>query len=82
MAKAKKRVLRKQQISAPKTCYFCVEKKDPDFSDTAVLSRFLTERAKIIPRSRSGLCSKHQKALTLNVKYARHLGLLPFTARI
>ena len=65
----------------PKNCYFDVEKKDPTFEDVGTLQRFLTERGKIIARSRSGLCAKHQKSLTKNVKYARHLALLPFVAR-
>ena len=80
---SKKRVMRKiQKSTAPKDCYFCVEKKEPAFADTATLNRFVTERGKIIPRSRSGLCSKHQKSLALNVKYARHLALLPFMVSI
>jgi small subunit ribosomal protein S18 len=65
----------------PKKCYFCEEKKEPEFKDVSVLQRFLTERGKIVPRSRSGLCTKHQKRLTLAIKYARHLSLLPFIAR-
>lgn len=78
MAKKKRFIRKQQKTNAPKKCYFCSEKKEPDFSDTAILNRFLTERAKIIPRSRSGLCAKHQKRLTLAVKRARHLALLPF----
>ncbi len=82
MAK-KKRIIRKSvKTNAPKKCYFCAEKKEPTFEDTATLSRFMTDRAKIISRLRSGLCAKHQKRVTLGVKHARHLGLLPFTARI
>lgn len=65
----------------PKDCFFCVEKKQPSFEDVGILQRFLTERSKIMPRSRTGLCAKHQKALELNVKYARHLALLPFLVR-
>jgi len=65
----------------PKECFFCVEKKEPAFEDVAVLQRFLTERAKIMPRSRTGLCAKHQRTLELNTKYARHLALLPFLVR-
>ena len=79
---AKKRVTRKRILKGvPKNCYFCEEKKEPTFEDIAVLQRFLTERGKIIPRSRSGLCAKHQKALALNTKYARHLALLPFIVK-
>lgn len=73
----RKRILK----GVPKECYFCVEKKEPTFEDTQVLQRFLTERGKIIPRSRNGLCAKHQNALALNAKYARHLALLPFLIR-
>jgi small subunit ribosomal protein S18 len=73
----RKRILK----GVPKTCYFCTEKKEPTFEDTQVIQRFLTERGKIIPRSRNGLCAKHQKAVTLNTKYARHLALLPFVVR-
>jgi len=68
----------RSKIVRPKDCYFCVEKKDPSFVETEVLRRFLTERGKIVPRSRSGLCSIHQRKLTLAVKQARHLALLAF----
>lgn len=73
----RKRILK----GVPKNCFFCSEKKEPSFEEISLLQRFLTERGKIIPRSRSGLCSKHQKTLTKNVKHARHLALLPFVAR-
>jgi small subunit ribosomal protein S18 len=81
MAK-KKRFIRKQlKTNAPKECYFCKEKKEPEFFDTAVLNRFITERAKIIGKVRNGLCAKHQKRLTIAIKRARHLALLPFVVR-
>ncbi len=64
----------------PKTCYFCDEGKNPQFSDTQTLQRFETERGKIIGRSRNGLCAKHQDGLTTAIKHARHLALLPFVA--
>ena len=83
MAK-KKRIIRKntKNSNVPKKCYFCTEKKEPGFSDVATLNRFMTERAKIISRQRSGLCAKHQKRVTIGIKHARHLGLLPFTAAL
>ncbi|OGH37693.1 MAG: 30S ribosomal protein S18 [Candidatus Levybacteria bacterium RIFCSPLOWO2_01_FULL_38_21] len=77
---AKKRI----KIRKPKTkgvCYFCKDKKEPSFKDTAVLKRFLSERNKIIPRGRSGVCAKHQRVVSKKIKQARHLALLPFTAR-
>lgn len=75
--KPRKRILK----GVPKECAFCKEKKEPMFEDVGTLQRFLTERGKIMPRARTGLCSKHQKSLELNTKYARHLALLPFIIR-
>lgn len=82
MAKPVKPKRRMQKNVAPKKCYFCSENKEPDFADTAVLKKFLTERGKIVPRSRNGLCSKHQSGMALSIKYARHLALLAFNIRI
>lgn len=73
----KKRIMK----GVPKNCYFCEEKKLASYEDVPSLQRFLTERGKIIPRSRNGLCAKHQKSLSQNTKYARHLALLPFLIR-
>jgi len=79
---AKKRIIRKRIMKGvPKKCFFEEEKKEPIFEDVGTLQKFLTERGKIIPRSRSGLCAKHQKAIAKNIKYARHLALLPFISR-
>jgi len=65
----------------PKDCAFCKDKKEPTFKDTGTLQRFLTERGKIFARTRSGLCAMHQRHFEREVKYARHLALLPFTSR-
>lgn len=59
-----------------------MEKKQPNFLETEVLGRFISERGKIIGRARTGLCAKHQRRFTLAVKHARHLALMPFVARI
>lgn len=75
--KGKKR-FPKRKITVPKDCYFCKEEKTPWYSDVASLVKFVTDRGKIIPRSRSGLCAKHQRRLTTAVKHARHLALIPF----
>lgn len=81
MAK-KKFIKRVQKTNAPKECFFCVEKKEPDFNDISTLNRFITDRAKIIARIRSGLCGKHQKKVTQAVKHARYLALLPFVVKV
>lgn len=82
MAKRKRKIRRPLKTNAPKECFFDVEKKEPSFLDTSVLSRFLTERGKIIPRTRSGLCGKHQKRLAEEVKRARYMALLPFSVTV
>ena len=64
-----------------KVCSFCVEKVDHiDYKDAAKLRRFTTERGKILPRRISGNCAKHQRQVTLAIKRARNIALLPFTA--
>jgi small subunit ribosomal protein S18 len=83
MPKKKKRIIRKvQKNNAPKKCFFCTEKKEPLFSDVPTLNRFITDRAKIIPMLRSGLCTKHQKRIAVEIKHARHLALLPFVVKV
>lgn len=59
-------------------CYFCEKEIEPDFRQEEILIRFLTKRGKIRPRSRSGMCSRHQRALSLEVRRGRNLGLLPY----
>lgn len=64
-----------------KVCAFCVEKVDTiDYKDVTKLKRFVSERAKILPRRVTGTCAKHQRELTTAIKRARHLALLPYTA--
>jgi small subunit ribosomal protein S18 len=51
-----------------------------DYKDVAKLRRFTTERGKILPRRISGNCAKHQRQVTVAIKRARNIALLPFTA--
>lgn len=61
-------------------CPFCVEKnKVIDYKDVAGLRRFVSDRARIEPRRRSGACARHQRAIAEAIKRARFLGLLPYT---
>lgn len=78
MAEKKQPRKRRRIQSVPQECYFCKEKKTPDYSEISVLQKFVSERGKILARSRSGVCAKHQRRFTSAVKYARHLALLPF----
>jgi small subunit ribosomal protein S18 len=63
-------------------CWFCNEKKEPDYKDYQVLQSFISERGKILSRIRSAVCAKHQKKLARQIKRARHLALLPFVVSI
>ena len=64
-----------------KVCSFCVDKVEHiDYKDAGKLRRFITERGKILPRRMSGNCAKHQRQVTLAIKRARNIALLPFTA--
>lgn len=65
-----------------KRCMFCQNKTSPSYTDIVSLKRFISDRAKIVSRLRSGTCAKHQRFLSKNIKYARHLSLLPFTPKI
>ncbi len=63
-----------------KACSFCVDKvENIDYKDVTKLRRFLSERAKILPRRVTGTCASHQRALTVALKRARHLALLPYS---
>ena len=64
-----------------KVCQFCVDKvTDIDYKDVAKLRRYVSERAKILPRRITGTCAKHQRQLTIAIKRARIIALLPFSA--
>ena len=63
-----------------KVCVFCVEKiTEIDYKDTARLRRFISDRGKIDPRRKSGTCAKHQRRLSVALKRARFMALLPYT---
>lgn len=63
-----------------KVCGFCVDKvENIDYKDIAKLRRYMSERGKILPRRVTGTCAAHQRALTVAIKRARHLALLPYT---
>lgn len=59
-------------------CLFCKNKKEPEYIDSVSLRKFISDRSRIMPKVRTGVCSKHQRRLTREIKHARHLALLPF----
>jgi small subunit ribosomal protein S18 len=68
-------------IPRRKVCAFCVDHvREIDYKDVGKLRRYLSDRGKIEPRRKTGTCAKHQRRLTIALKRARHLALLPYTA--
>ena len=67
---------------APKVCMFCQNKTLPSFTDSQTLRKFMSDRSRILPKIRTGACSKHQRKVTQEIKYARHLSILPFVNQI
>lgn len=64
----------------PKSCHFCMNNVTSiDYKDIQTLRRFISSYAKIVPRKRSGVCSKHQRKLATAIKRARIMAFLPFT---
>lgn len=65
-----------------KPCFFCTDKREPDYKDIELLTRYLSERGKIVSRGRTGICRNHQRKLSLAIKRARALALLPFVIKV
>lgn len=64
-----------------KICSFCVDKVESiDYKETGKVRKFITERGKILPRRISGNCAIHQRQLTIAIKRARQIALLPYTS--
>ena len=62
-----------------KICHFCADRVETiDYKDIARLRKFVSERAKILPRRATGTCAAHQRALTTAIKRARQMALLPY----
>ena len=71
----------KQRRSRKKDCPFCADKAESiDYKEIAKLRKFVSERGKILPRRIAGCCAKHQRQLTIAIKRARHVALMPFSA--
>jgi small subunit ribosomal protein S18 len=65
-----------------KVCKFCTEKIDAiPYRDVRLLQGFVAERGKIVPRRLTGVCTTHQRQLSVAIKQARNIALLPFAAR-
>ena len=74
-APLKRRNIRRRK----KVCVFCADKSATiDYKDANKLKRYISERGKILPRRITGTCAKHQRALTVAVKRARQIAILPY----
>jgi len=72
---------RRQYFRRRKVCKFCEEKIDViDYKDVRLVSQFVSDRGKILPRRLTGTCSPHQRLLTVAIKRARNLAFIPFAS--
>lgn len=71
---AKRRPMRRRK----KVCVFCGKDNEIDYKDVNKLKKYVSERGKILPRRITGNCAKHQRALTVAIKRARHVALMPY----
>jgi len=62
------------------SCFFCQYKAEPSYKDIPNLEKFLSPRKKIYNREKTGVCAKHQRILTKQIKYARYLALIPYVS--
>ncbi len=75
MMQQKRRGRRKKRV-----CQYCADKINIiDYKDIGKLRKFVSERGKILPRRVTGNCAKHQRAMTVSIKRARHMALMVYT---
>ncbi|HSQ34339.1 MAG TPA: 30S ribosomal protein S18 [Peptostreptococcaceae bacterium] len=73
-------MINKKRRRRKKVCQFCADRNAKiDYKTTHRLQKYLTERGKILPRRISGTCAKHQREITIAIKRARNIALLPYT---
>ena len=75
-APVRRKVVRRKR----KVCIFCGKDNVIDYKDVNKLKKFVSERGKILPRRITGNCAKHQRALTIAIKRARHVAIMPYVA--
>ena len=78
--KKRRRVLKEEPVA--RNCPFCKNKTSPDYKDIGTLEKFVSDRAKILGKDRTGICAKHQRRMSVAIQRARHLALLPYTPQI
>lgn len=80
MAKKKETKRRRiiKEAPVPRNCPFDKSGTNPDYKDVETLKKYMSDRAKVLGKDRTGLCAKHQRRMSVAIKRARHLGLLPY----
>jgi small subunit ribosomal protein S18 len=79
MARPKRKWEGSKYVPKRKVCSFCSDKvENIDYKDAVKLRQYISERGKIDPRRKTGTCAKHQRALAVAIKRARHLALIPY----
>ena len=71
----------RRRVVKSKACPLCIQNITADYKDVDLLLRYVSERGKILNRTRSGICAKHQRQTTRAIKRARYMALLPFVQR-
>jgi len=78
-SKPKERRRGVRYVARRRSCSFCADKvASIDYKDPVKLRSYISDRGKIVPRRSTGTCAKHQRALAVAIKRARHLALLPY----
>lgn len=79
MARPKRKWEGSKYVPKRKVCAFCSDKIDTiDYKDATKLRQYISERGKIDPHRKTGTCAKHQRAVSVAIKRARHLALIPY----
>ena len=73
-------MIKKRRIRVPRNCQFCNEKFEPDYNDVATISRYVSDRGRILGRDKTGICAKHQRKLAKAIKRSRDLAMMPFVS--
>ncbi|HEV2617704.1 MAG TPA: 30S ribosomal protein S18 [Candidatus Acidoferrales bacterium] len=74
---------KRNYVRKKKVCRFCVDKVDLiDYKKPEILQSFVQERGKILPRRMTGTCARHQRWLTVAIKRAQNIALLPFASEL
>jgi small subunit ribosomal protein S18 len=78
--KKRRRIIKEEAV--PVNCPFCKAKTSPDYKDVETLTKYMSDRAKVLGKARTGICAKHQRRISVAIKRARHLSLLPYVPQI